>query len=195
MKIAADNGQQWLEFETWEETVEKLNLKFFENPKNDAEKLFNAQKRFIVSKFTDQKAEAELFELSEKVCYRLIKKILAERHYTFYTKEEIRDKAAIATDYWLRRYKNYWKVHNTIYHITDGFIVALFNACQYAVDYVGRDDAMDKMKKLESLKIRGGRAGRPLTPEELELQQSFEAVEECINLLYGETENDEEQTD
>lgn len=194
MKIAADNGQQWFEFETWEETVAKLDLKYFENPKNDSERLFNAQKRFIVSKFTDQEAEADLFRISETVCFRLIKNELQNRHYTFYTRDEIRDKAAIATDYLVRRYKNYWKVHNTVYYITDGFIVALGDACKYALDYVGREDALDKLKNTENEKIRGGRT---LSPEELEEhQQAFKCIEECIEQLNAmENGKNEKQTD
>lgn len=191
MKIAADSGQQWFEFETWEETVAKLDLKYFENPKNDSERLFNAQKDFIVSKFTDQKAETELFRLSETVCYRLIRNELQARHYTFYTRDEIRDKAAIATDYLVRRYKNYWNVHNTVYYITDGFIVALGDACRYALDYVGREDALDKVKNNENERLRGGRT---LSPEELEEhQQAFTCIEECISQLYAEEKGENEE--
>lgn len=179
MKLVKKDGQQWFEFETWEKIVESLGLKYFENPKNDVQKLFNAQKRFIVSKFTDQKAEAELFLISQVVCERLIKNELNKRHYTFYSKEDIQDKASLATDFWIRRYKNYWYgAKHQIYYIKDGFIVALSDACRYALDYSGREDMLDMVKNVESV---ANKHGIPMTEKSYEeWQEAFRDIEESI---------------
>lgn len=179
MKLVKKDGQQWFEFETWESIVESLELKYFENPKNDVQKLFNAQKRFIVSRFTDQKAEAELFFISQVVCERLIRNELKKRHYTFYSAEDIQDKASLATDYWIRRYKNYWYgAKHQIYYIKDGFVVALFDACRYALDYSGREDMLDMVKNAESV---ANKHGIPMTEKsQEEWQQAFIDIEESI---------------
>ena len=79
-----------------------VRLQYFSFPKNDNERLFNAQFNYMV--FGSQKAWNDLWIISYKVAERIIVKYCSE-HQTFYEKEELTEKTLISCEYFLRRYK------------------------------------------------------------------------------------------
>lgn len=171
---------------SWQVIIESLNLKRFDRPVNDAERLFNAQYRFIMSKYEDQKAEAELYLISEKVCTNLIRKEIKKNKLYFFSEEEINIKAEKATDYWIRRYKSYWQDKQQVYYIDKGFISTLHYAVIHAMYYDGRNDMFDRLKSIEK---KNTREGIPMDEEGIkDWQQAFVDVEESINALYGREE-------
>lgn len=138
MRDVGKLDKQWLEFENWEDRVKALDLPYYDNPKTDNDRLINSQYRFITSGFRDQKAEAEIWEGSYKICMNLIKKEAKKNNLRF-DEIEREIKAGIATDYVCRRYRMHLNDNNEIYVIKN-FIVQLSLAVKHALYHPGEND-------------------------------------------------------
>lgn len=104
-----------------------MDLKTFDNPKNDNEILFNLQYRLI--KNNDWAAFGEMWQITEKVAERIIVKILKGRK-VWRDPEEIADMVQETCEYLLRRYKT-----RENYYITTNFIIAIKDSVRHALDY------------------------------------------------------------
>lgn len=102
-------------------------LKYFENPKNDNEKLFNLQWEFIT--YNQESTYWQLWALTSEVAERIIKKILRKRGIEF-APDEIAEKVDLTCDYLLRRYKT-----TKGYFISTNFIIAIKDSVRHAIDY------------------------------------------------------------
>lgn len=103
--------QQVLPFDFWEDEKKEAQLKaalkvdklvFYENPKNDNQRLQNLQWRY---KHGDGQALSEMYELCITVCMKFIHAIgRHNRHVKKLTWDEKQIKAADATSYFIEQY-------------------------------------------------------------------------------------------
>lgn len=135
----------WLEFETKEEKLKRLNLPFYKKPSNDNEKMCNWQYEYLMN--NSRVAEAKLWTGFYDLCIKAVKKEQKIRGF-FADSEEIDIKAGIACDYVMRRYIEHSKSKNEIYFITN-FISAAHDGMVHAVYHEEENDfILDKCKTL-----------------------------------------------
>lgn len=125
-----------------QEKKPKAELKYFENPKNDNELLFNYQKEFYDG---NEQAFWKMWMLSEVVVLRIIRGKI-RRHPHKYTQEEIEDKKGIAVEYVLRRFK-----YETGYCVTTNWIDALKCGVKHALEYQTKADRIIDFVDWDSL--------------------------------------------
>lgn len=116
-----------------EEAQEKMKLPYFENPKNDNERLLNFQHDYIKNK--DQKAWGELLTLSFIVAARIVRKEVYENKLP-YDEVDQDEKTSIAVEYVLRRYKK-----NIGWYVSKSYISALKKGVIHAIYYQTKKDA------------------------------------------------------
>lgn len=109
-------------------------LKYFAEPKNDNEKLFNLQKKYYDArnKGDEKSANAlywDMWLLSGKVAERIIRKIVAARGLEF-CDDEVQDKVSETCLYLLRRFNT-----RINYAVTTNWIVAIKDSVRHALDY------------------------------------------------------------
>lgn len=127
--VNCKGNQLWLEFETYEEKVARLDIPYVEHPVNDNDTLLNLQYDLIVNR--NEQAEAEIWMLTEKVCRRILKGFCKKNEIWLdaATQEHL---AALASEYFCRRYKKYLLQKNEIYYVKN-FIYQLEYAVTHAV--------------------------------------------------------------
>lgn len=120
-------------------------LPFFNNPKNDNEKLINLQYMFLAR--NDKKAQAELWLKSTEIAKKLIKKERKEKAF-FLDPDDLDDKALEAVEYVMRRYGK--KTENDCWCVRTNYISAIFNGVRHALYYRSKSDELyDRVKKLK----------------------------------------------
>lgn len=110
------------------------SLKYFENPKNDNEQLFNLQNKYYEARNNGEEKKAdflywEMWQLTAKVAERIIKKIVIARGLEF-APDEISDKVSDTCEYLIRRFKT-----RPNYAITTNWIIAIRDSVRHALDY------------------------------------------------------------
>lgn len=114
--------------------IKKMDLKYFNNPINDNEILFNLQKKYI-----ETKSDAVYWELWQRtaiVAKRIIIKIIRAKGL-IWADDEINDKVSETCLYLLRRYKT-----RPNYYVKINFIKAIKESAIHAVFY---QNSFDKM--------------------------------------------------
>lgn len=120
------SDERQLEFSFMEEvrTEEKRTLPYFENPRDDNQRLLNCQHDWLVN--GDKDAWAELWRLSEKVARRMVQS-LGRKHGWRFTGEDLDDRVMVAIEYVLRRYRDGWYVKKAyLKALKEGVIHALW---------------------------------------------------------------------
>lgn len=130
----ADNSQ--LELFTPEEldtcdTRPQPKLKYFPNPSNDNDLLFNLQKEYIEGGRKDDAIFWQMWEITARVARRIIIKVVAKRGLIF-APDEIEDLVSNTCEYLLRRLK-----FKNRYAITTNYIIAIRDSARHALDYQG----------------------------------------------------------
>lgn len=111
-----------------EEAHKTLELKWFENPHNDNEQLFNYQYLWIKNK--DINAWYKLLELSTNVMQRLLWQYLSENKGVFWDEITQSEKVSEAVFYVLRRYET-----QIGWHVSTNFIGALKSGLLHVTRY------------------------------------------------------------
>lgn len=120
------------------------DLKFFESPKDDNERLLNYQ--FLFLKKGDKNAWANLFILATEVAKRITTKAVREKHLPV-DPIDIPEKVSIAVEYVLSRYaknKGWYVKSNYLSAIKSGVVHALYycTTIERLTDY-GLEDRHD----------------------------------------------------
>lgn len=105
------------------------SLKYFVNPQNDNEKLFNYQRAWF---FGDEAAWGDLIRTAFLVCMKLISKYLREnkKRGIYWDEIQKKEKAMEAMVYVLRRYNS-----NVGWCVTTNFITVLQDGVRHATEY------------------------------------------------------------
>lgn len=105
------------------------SLKYFPEPANDNELLFNYQRRWF---FGDESAWGDLIRTAYVVCMKLISRYLREnkRHGIYWDSITKKEKAMEAMVYVLRRYNS-----NVGWCVTTNFITVLQDGVRHATEY------------------------------------------------------------
>lgn len=123
-----------------------LRLPYYENPKNDAEKLMNYQHDYIMN--NSQDAWGKLIQLSFVVTKRLVWRWM-KTHKMRMDEIEQDEKTSIAVEYVLRRYKT-----RIGYCVTKNFITALQSGVEHAMLYKTKlDEETDFIEDIQGLKL------------------------------------------
>lgn len=107
--------------------IKKPVLKYFPEPKNDNEKLFNLQKQFLES--GDKKYFWEMWLLSRHVARNLIIKEMQKKRKKL-DESELEEKIEDTCEYLLRRFFT-----RSNYCVTTNFIIALRDSMRHALYY------------------------------------------------------------
>lgn len=125
---------------------ESLELKRYENPKNENEMLFNFQYDYL--KNNDEDSYQKLQEMASLVTERLIWKWMAT-HKLRLSSEEQTERCSIAVEYVLRRYKT-----RIGYCVTKNFITTLQKGVEHAMLYKTKlDENTDYIEDLKGLHL------------------------------------------
>lgn len=111
----------------------KMDLPYFEHPKNDGERLMNYQHDFIVNDSAD--AWCKLYELATKVAKILLWEWLRDHPGEFLDEISQDEKVSIAVEYVLRRYK-----YRVGWYARDNYIGVLKGGIIHAMCYITEID-------------------------------------------------------
>lgn len=117
------------------EAQKYMNLPYFEHPKGDNQRLLNYQHDYI--KYGDSAAWGKLLELAFEVTKRLIWAWLKEHRDVYLDDISQDEKASIAMEYVLRRYKK-----NVGWYVNKNFIGALKGGVMHAMSYTSKIEEM-----------------------------------------------------
>ena len=109
------------------ESRKSMNLPYYDKPQNDSERLLNYQYELL--KNNNDAVWDEMLELAFKVCLNLVWAYM-KKNKTRLDPVEQREKADIAMNYVLRRYKK-----NVGWYVTKNYIRALKDGVKHAMDY------------------------------------------------------------
>lgn len=121
-------------------------LQFFENPKNDNEKLFNLQKKYYEAKAAENEKEKniiywQMWELVAVVGRRIIINKLSGKGLEF-APDEIEDKVSNTCEYLLRRF-----IYKKNYYVSTNWITAINGSVVHALYYRTNLDKETKLKE------------------------------------------------
>ena len=108
-------------------------LPYFENPKDDSERLFNLQYRYL--KNGDEEARKELYLLSYEIMRRLLWRRMKKGGMGWLDEEQQNEIVADAFWYVFRRYER-----GMGYIVTTSFISVLKNGVKHALEYTTMKD-------------------------------------------------------
>lgn len=132
-----DKKQAEQEAKNHEEAVKAayktMDLPFFENPQTDSEKLLTYQYQFI--KNGDLDAYGKMIILASEVCLNLVREWLKKHRDCFLDEIEQDEKASIAMEYVLRRYKN-----NVGWYVRSNYVGALKGGVLHAMKHMNTTD-------------------------------------------------------
>lgn len=121
--------------EAVKEAQKHMNLPYFEHPKGDNQILLNYQHDYI--KYGDTAAWGKLLELAFEVTKRLIWAWLKKHRDVYLDDISQEEKASIAMEYVLRRYKK-----NVGWYVEKNFIGALKGGVIHAMSYTSKIEEM-----------------------------------------------------
>ena len=116
-----------------EEFYNSQELPYFENPKDDSERLFNLQYRYL--KNGDEEARKELYLLSYEIMRRLLWRRMKKGGMGWLDEEQQNEIVADAFWYVFRRYER-----GMGYIVTTSFISVLKNGVKHALEYTTMKD-------------------------------------------------------
>lgn len=116
-----------------EEFYNSQSLPYFENPKDDSEKLFNLQYKYL--KNGDEEARKELYLLSYEIMRRLLWRRMKKGGMGWLDEEQQNEIVADAFWYVFRRYER-----GMGYIVTTSFISVLKNGVKHALEYTTMKD-------------------------------------------------------
>ena len=116
-----------------EEFYSSQELPYFENPKDDSERLFNLQYRYL--KNGDEEARKELYLLSYEIMRRLLWRRMKKGGMGWLDEEQQNEIVADAFWYVFRRYER-----GMGYIVTTSFISVLKNGVKHALEYTTMKD-------------------------------------------------------
>lgn len=123
----------------------KIDLPYYDNPKNLKEKYMNYQKDFIEK--NDVSAWNEMWTISLSIAKKIISKEVKKKGF-FLDKSDMEDKAYSAVEYVLRRYKtrqNYYVKKSIVAVIRGGVVHALYyrTTIDKLTDYFSEEDMIN----------------------------------------------------
>lgn len=116
-----------------EEFYNSQSLPYFDNPKDDSEKLFNLQYKYL--KNGDEEARKELYLLSYEIMRRLLWRRMKKGGMGWLDEEQQNEIVADAFWYVFRRYER-----GMGYIVTTSFISVLKNGVKHALEYTTMKD-------------------------------------------------------
>lgn len=121
-----------------------VELPYFEAPKNDSEKLFNLQFRYL--KNGDEAARKELYLLSYEIMRRLLWRRMKKGGLGWLDKESQNEIVSDAFLYVFRRYEK-----GEGYAVTKSFISVLKSGIRHAVDYTTMKDSEISLNGIKNI--------------------------------------------
>ncbi len=127
-----------------EQFYNSQELPYFENPKNDSERLFSLQYRYL--KNGDETARKELYTLSYEIMRRLLWYRMKKGGLGWLDEEQQNEIVADAFLYVFRRYER-----GKGYVVTKSFISVLKNGVKHALEYTTMKDAEESLTGIKNL--------------------------------------------
>lgn len=121
-----------------------VELPYFEAPKNDSEKLFNLQFRYL--KNGDKAARQELYLLSYEIMRRLLWRRMKKGGLGWLDEEKQNEIVSDAFLYVFRRYEK-----GEGYAVTKSFISVLKSGIRHAVDYTTMKDSETSLNGIKNI--------------------------------------------
>lgn len=144
--ITAENLQYFEQKEKAkrEQFYSETELPYFENPKNDSEKLFNLQYKYL--KEGDKVARQELYLLSYKIMRRILWRRMKKGGLGWLDEERQDEIVADAFLYVFRRYER-----GKGYVVKKSFISVLKGGVRHAVEYTTMKDNEESISDIKNI--------------------------------------------
>ena len=127
-----------------EQFYSEAELPYFENPKNDSEKLFNLQYKYL--KEGDKAARQELYLLSYKIMRRILWRRMKKGGLGWLDEERQDEIVADAFLYVFRRYER-----GKGYVVKKSFISVLKGGVRHAVEYTTMKDIEESISDIKNI--------------------------------------------